>query len=234
MANKRVLAISDMHKPFGHPDTVAFLKEIKNTHKPDRVICMGDEADKHAISFHNHDPDLLSPSDELELAIKRLQPIYKLFPKCDVLESNHGSLVYRRGKAFGLPRHVFKSYREVLEAPREWKWHMDLTIKLSDGNKCFFHHGKSSAVGKLSQSLGMNVVCGHFHEQFYIHYWANPNGLFWEMQTGCLINDKSLAFAYNNNNLKRPLIGTGIIIEGQPKLLPMILDKHGRWIGKLL
>jgi hypothetical protein len=49
------------------------------------------------------------------------------------------------------------------------------------------------------------------------------------MQIGCLINDKALGFAYNKINLKRPLIGMGIIIDGIPKLLPMILNKKGRW-----
>jgi hypothetical protein len=35
------------------------------------------------------------------------------------------------------------------------------------------------------------------------------------------------------NNLKRPVIGTGIIVNGIPKLIPMILNKKGLWIGKI-
>jgi hypothetical protein len=42
------------------------------------------------------------------------------------------------------------------------------------------------------------------------------------MTIGCLIDDASLAFAYNKNTLKRPIIGCGAILDGQPKLLPMI------------
>lgn len=233
MANKSVLIISDTHFPYVHPDVIAFLTAVKKKYKPDRVIHIGDEIDHHAISFHPSDPDLASPGDELASALLKLQPLYKLFPKVDVMESNHGSLVYRKGKVHGIPRHVFKSYREVLEAPKGWTWHYDLTLKMSDGMYVYFCHGKSSAPGKLSQSLGMSTVCGHFHEQMHIHYWANSLGLYWSMQVGCLINDNSLAYAYNNTNLKRPLIGTGIIINGQPLLLPMILDKRGRWTGKL-
>jgi hypothetical protein len=232
--NKCILVISDQHFPYNHPDIVAFLSSIKKKYNPDRVINIGDEIDGHSISFHTHDPDLLSPSDELSLAIKRLKPLYKMFPQMDIVESNHGSLVYRKGKALGLPRSVFKTYREIIQAPPDWHWHFDLTLKMSDGNHCYFTHGKSSDILKLSQSMGMSVVQGHYHEKFTINYWANPLGLYWGMQVGCLVHDKSLAFNYNNTNLKRPIIGTGIIINGQPKLIPMILDKKGRWIKRLL
>lgn len=195
---------------------------------------IGDEVDYHAISFHGADPELMSPSDELKAAIHKLEPLYKLFPTVDVIESNHGSLVYRKQKFHGLPRSVFKSYRDVLEAPKGWKWGFDLTLTMSDGNKVYFHHGKSSAYAKLSKNMSMCVVQGHYHSRFEVIYWANPNGLFWDMRVGCLINDKSLAFNYNKTTLDRPILGCGVIVDGQPQLLPMILDRHGRWIGKLI
>ena len=233
MANKAVLIISDTHFPYQHPDTVAFLTAIKKKYSPDRVIHIGDEIDGQSFSFHTHDPDLASPGDELALAIQRLQPIYKLFPRVDILESNHGSLIYRKGKVHGIPRHVFKSYREVIQAPKGWNWHFDLLVRLSNGQDCYFTHGKSAASGKLSQSMGMNTVQGHYHEKMEIIYWANPHGLYFDLRVGCLVDDRSLAFSYNNTNLKRPLIGTGIILDGQPMLIPMLLDKKGRWKSTL-
>lgn len=195
---------------------------------------MGDETDGHSLSFHDHDPDLMAPKDELQTAITRLKWLYKIFPKAWVLESNHGSLIYRKQKVAGLPRFVFKSYNQVLQAPKGWRWVPDLTLKMSDGKSVYFCHGKTADVTKLSQSMGMSAVQGHYHEKFKIEYWANSTGLYWSMQSGCLIEDSSLAFAYNKVNLKRPLIGTGVIIDGQPKLIPMVLNKRGRWIGKLI
>lgn len=233
--NSRVLVISDLHAPYYHQDTIPFLTAIKEFIKPDKVVLTGDEIDGHCISFHDKDPDIpFSPSSELEKAIYHLQPIYELFPKADILESNHGSLVYRRGKHGGLPRSVFKDYREVLGAPRGWNWHSELTIKLSDGRLCYFHHGKSSNGLKLSQSMAMNVVQGHHHSVFNIEYHANPLNIYWSMIVGCLIDDKSLAFSYNKLQMKRPLIGVGLILDGQPKLMPMILNEEGRWIRKLV
>lgn len=217
-----------------HPDTIAFLALIRRLFDPDRIILAGDEVDYHSISFHNHDPDLLSPSEELKLAIKRLKPIYGLFPKADVLESNHGSLVYRKGKFHGLPRSLFKSYREVLEAPKGWRWHYDLTLELPNGQSCYFHHGKSGHYGSLSKTMGMNAAQGHFHEKMHITYWANPNGIFWDLHAGCLINYKDLAFDYGKNNLHKPLIGCAVIIDSVPRILPMVLNAKGRWIRKIV
>ena len=132
--NERVLIISDLHAPYYHKDTVCFLSEIKRLFKPDRIILTGDEADYHCLSFHDSDPDLpFSPSSELEKTIEKLDPIYKLFPTADILESNHGSMAYRKGKHHGIPRHILKDYRDVLNAPITWRWHSELVIKLSDG-----------------------------------------------------------------------------------------------------
>lgn len=231
--NASILVISDTHIPYEHPDSFDFLKTIKKKYKPDRVIHIGDEVDYHAISFHAADPDLLSPSNELQLSKIKLKPIAKLFPVIDFIDSNHGSLVYRKGKVHGLPRAVFKSYSETLDAPRGWKWHNHLTVEMSDGKSVYFHHGKTASSCKLSKNMSMSCVQGHYHSKFEIIYWANPTGLFWDMRVGCLIDDKSLAFHYNKTTMDRPIIGTGIIIEGQPKLLPMVLDTNARWIGEL-
>ena len=233
--NERVLVISDLHSPYYHRDTIPFLRSIKECFDPDKVVLTGDEIDGHCMSFHDTDPDLpFSPSSELEKAINLLRPIYELFPKADILESNHGSLVYRRGKHGGLPRHVFKDYREILDAPAGWNWHMELVVKLSDGRDCYFTHGKSPNGLKLGQSMSMNTVQGHHHSIFDIQYHANPSDIYWSMVCGCLIDDKSLAFAYNKSTLKRPIIGCGIILNGQPKLLPMVLNSSGRWNKKIV
>lgn len=231
--NKCILIISDTHFPYCHEDTLAFLEAIRSAYKPDRVVHIGDEIDLHSISYHEPNPDLASPAEEFRLAIEYLETLYKMFPKVDLIESNHGSLVYRKAMTAGLPSQVIKSYNEILQAPKGWRWHFDLTINASDGQPIYFCHGKTATHGGLSKSMGMSCVQGHYHEKFEIIYWANSLGLYWDMRVGCLVNDDSLAFAYNNTNLKRPIIGTGIIIDGQPQLIPMILNKKGRWIGKL-
>lgn len=229
--NSRVLVISDMHIPYHHQDTLLFLEYLKDKYQPTRVICIGDELDKAALSYHESDPDLPSAGDELSKSLPIIAQLKELFPVMDILESNHGSLVYRKAKTAGIPRHYLKSYNNVLEVGDNWKWHFDLTITLPNGQLCYFHHGKVAEGARLSQTMGMNAVQGHYHERFKIDYWGNPVGLFWSMQVGCFADDKSLAMSYNNANLKRPVVGCGLIIDSQPVLEPMLLGKDGRWIG---
>lgn len=229
--NSRVLHISDMHIPYHHPDTVAFLAHLKDKYQPTRVICLGDEWDLHGLSYHESDPDLLSAGGELESALPVTAELFDLFPVMDILDSNHGSLVWRKAKTHGIPRHYIKSYNDVLGVDENWKWHFDLTIELPNGLKCYYHHGKVTDVTKLSQQMGMCAVQGHFHEKFKVEYWGNPNDLYWGLQSGCLIDDTSYAFAYNNVNIKRPVIGTSLIIDGQPILEPMVLRADGSWRG---
>lgn len=221
--NSSILIISDMHIPYHHKDSLDFLNDLRVKYKPTRIICMGDELDKHSLSFHDSDPNLMSAGDELEKALPTIEQLKKLFPKMDLLESNHGSLVYRKAKHHGIPRQYLKSYNEVLGVNDEWNWHFDLTVTLPNGQPCYFHHGKSSDVVALSQTMGMNAVQGHYHEKLNVQYWANPLGLYFGLQTGCLIDDKSLAFSYNNVNLKRPLIGTALIVDSNPIIETMKL-----------
>lgn len=185
----------------------------------------------HAMSFHDSDPNLVSAGDELNNAIEALQPIYKLFPNMDLVDSNHGSMVYRKGKVHGIPRKYIRDYGDVLDAPTGWNWHMELLLDIPGGNQLLVHHGLSKDVMKVVAQRGMCVVQGHYHTEFRIGYLGNPNHLLWGMNIGCSIDSKSLAFAYDRNNLGRPVIGHGIVIDGLPHLLPMILDSSGKWIG---
>ena len=229
--NSRILLISDMHIPFHHPDTLAFLQHLKDKYNPTRVICLGDEVDGHGLSYHEKETEGMSAIDELRASLPVIKEIENMFPIMDILDSNHGSLAYRKAKTAGIPKHYIKSYRDILQVGEGWNWFFDMTITLPNGNKCYLHHGKSNNVIKTSQAMSMCAVQGHFHEGYKVEYWANPNGLFWGMQAGCLINDNVYAFNYNNCNLKRPIIGTGLIINSIPVLEPMVLDSKGCWVG---
>lgn len=230
---KSILVISDMHIPYHHPDAFAFLAAVKKKYRPDKVVCIGDEVDKHAMSFHDSDPDLKSAGDELNEAIFHLKNIYKLFPKVDIIDSNHGSMHYRKGKHHGIPRKYLRDYNEILEAPKGWKWHNHLLLKGSDGQSIYFSHGLRKRGLPVAQQLGMKFVQGHYHTEFSVEYSSSPEKLIWSMTVGCLIDDKSMAFHYNKVHNQRPIIGCGIILDGQPKLLPMVLNKKGRWNGEV-
>jgi hypothetical protein len=230
--DNNVLVIGDVHAPAYHQDTVHFLSAVKKKFNPQRVILTGDEINWESISFHTKNPDLPSPSDELKATIKSLQPIYNLFPKADILESNHGSLVFRKAIAAGLPTSVIRSYREMIAAPKKWNWHFELTLQTALG-PIYFHHGKSSSIEKLSKSMGMSSIQGHYHSKFYVSYWASPIGLFWDANAGAFADHKHMAMAYAKNSINKSIMGCIMIQNGIPQLLPMVLNKRGRWIGRL-
>lgn len=234
MKYKKVLAIGDLHMPYHHKDSFAFLRALKKKYKGfDLVVNMGDELDQHAISMHDSNPDLPSAGDELRLAKTYVKELEGIFPDMTLLDSNHSSLVYRRALKYGLPQAYLKHYNEFLDVGKGWKWVDDLTISLNDGSRCFFTHGMSANCLQIAQKMGMHAVQGHYHSKASIQYYSNPDNLNWAMQTGCLTNQQSLAFGYSKNFKDRFIISSAVIIDGQPRIHPMVIKNH-RWIGKVV
>jgi|TARA_R110002096_G_scaffold7665_1_gene33011 predicted phosphodiesterase len=231
--HKSVLVISDLHIPYHHKDSFEFLKAVKKKFKPDTVVNIGDLLDFHAISMHEHNPDLPSAGDELNLAKSYVRELEQIFPDVTEVHSNHSSLVYRRAIKYGMSSQFLKPYGDFL-GTKNWKWADDLTLEMSNGKRVHFTHGKSADVLKVSQTMGMSAVQGHYHTKLSISYWANPDNIYWGMQVGCLINQKSLAFSYAKNFSTRFMLGCGIIIDGIPRLLPMVLNNNGDWIKEVV
>lgn len=229
----RILLISDQHAPYNHPDMLKFLSAIKKKYNPTFVVNGGDEIDGHALSFHDSDSDLPSAGDELVKAIRVLKDLEKLFPEMVILDSNHGSLAARRFKHHGIPMKYLATPHEIYGVSSKWQWVNDFTAILPNGQPVYMCHGMTKQGLKLAAQRGTNVVQFHYHTEFRIDYIGNPASLLWSLQSGCLIDRKSLAFAYDKLNLNRPIIGTSMIIDSKPVLLPMTLNSKGWWIGRL-
>lgn len=180
------------------------------------IVC--GNCDQHALSFHDSDADLYSAGDELRKTQEVMKQLEKMFPKMDLLDSNHGSLIYRRAKHHGIPKHYIKGYNEILGVGDGWKWHNDMILYMPNGEPVYFCHGKAQRGVQLSQNMGMSVVQGHHHSEFNIHYWSNPIKTFFSLQCGSLVDDTSLAMEYNKLTLKRPIVGTAVIVDGKPIL----------------
>lgn len=228
-----VLLIGDSHLPYEHPDYLEFCKAVSKKHKCELHIHMGDYEDQHAISFHDNISELFSAGDELELVIQKTQYWYKAFPKMRILDSNHGSLVYRRLKHAGIPIAHIKPLKDIYET-KTWRWYEDVMLqtKLGDVYLC---HGKTTSYNKLAREIGCSAVQGHFHGKFEIT-WANSVAHErFNMFVGCGISRRSMAFAYGKNNIPQPILGCGVINKnGYPILEKMKLDKRDRWTGELL
>ena len=228
-----VLVISDQHMPYEHQDMFDFLEAVKKKFKPTLVVNIGDELDKHALSFHDNDADLPSAGEELRLAIEKIKKLEKLFPDMTLVDSNHGSLAVRKFKHHGIPMKYLASQHDIYGVSERWQWVNSLTVTLPNGQPCFFCHGMVKSGIKLASQRGTNVVQGHYHTEFKIDYIGNPQNLLFSLQVGCLIDSKSLAFAYDKLNLNRPIIGVGLVVDSKPVLVPMVLNSGGRWNQEL-
>jgi len=234
--DKTILAIPDLHAPYQHVDALDFLQDVRDMYEPDLVVNLGDALDFHNISFHDSDPNLYNAGGELHHAQLVMSDLEKLFPEMYIIGSNHGDLPLRRFVANGLPRQLLKSFNEIYAVGDGWKFVPDLTIKVKGRNipDLYFVHAIRKNALQVAQQRGQRFICGHFHENFEVRYAGNPNSLLWAVMSGCLIDKKSYAFAYNKLNLQRPILGCTVVEDGFPTLIPMVLDSGGRWIGEVL
>jgi len=228
----KVMAIPDLHCPFQHRDAFEFLSVVAKKQKPDVILCLGDEADQHALSQHTHDPDGMSPGDELNAAVKALKPLYQLFPNVKVCTSNHGARPFRRAMEFGIPKAYLKDYREFMQAPAGWEWRDRWEID----NVVYAHgEGVSGAEGALKMAVAnmKPTVIGHLHGDAGIRFWANSAALLWGMNAGWLGDQHAYSMAYGKHSLKKGILACGIVNRGMPFLLPMVVDRNNRWTGAI-
>ena len=232
---KTVLIVPDLQLPFHHRDAFDFLKKVRDVYRPHEIVNIGDEVDFHALSDYDHDPDGFSPGDELRAALQHLQKLYKIFPSSKVCISNHTSRPFRRAHRYGIPRAFIRDYSDFLKAPRGWEWR---NYWIVDGIR--YEHGDAlgGGLGKTVTTRAALVnqrstVFGHFHSFAGIHYTASPEDLIFGFNVGCLIDFKTYAFKYAMAHKARPVLGCGIVENGIPTFIPMILNGRGRWVRRI-
>ena len=231
---RSILVIPDLHAPYHHPDTLGFLQAVRKAFCPDLVVQLGDELDYHALSFHDSDPNLDSAGTELERGKQFLSELHVQFPDMLICHSNHGSMVYRRAKAHGIPVQMLKSYRDILlpnQRNTGWSWAVNWRIPTPLGDVLFKHQTTGILTDAAHNSC--NLVVGHNHGNFSVEYSASSSHLYYGCFSGCLIDKDALAFAYGKHSLRKPIIGCTVILNGRPMLIPMVLREDGRWINQL-
>jgi len=113
------LLISDTHCPSHHMDAFDFLTALHKKYDFQHKIHVGDEADWHSTSYHDLHPNKPNAEEELRRTREALQELYQRFPLMDIIESNHGSLNFRKAVTHGLPIGIVKSYRDAYFAEHD-------------------------------------------------------------------------------------------------------------------
>lgn len=218
--------IGDTHCPAMHPRYISFLKKVHKKHKCNRVVHIGDAVDWNAISFHEKDPQLPSPQQEYKLAQRQMYKLYKAFPELDYMIGNHSDLPSRKARAVGLPDCVVLPFADIWGV-HGWTIHPRYADLKIDG--VIYRHGDKGKGGQRLAALAnakdehSSVVQGHFHSQFGIEFAANHNRAIWGMQVGCGVAPNHPNMRYGRIYSNRPVLGCGVVINGEPILERMKL-----------
>lgn len=204
--------IGDTHLPFERPDYLNFCIEIFDRCKCKIIVHIGDLVDNHAISYHEHDPDGKSPSDEAEEAEKHLKRWFGAFPELFLCLGNHDRLPDRKAMTFGLPSRVLKSFREIWNFPLGW--HTDYFWEFYGVR---FTHGTGFsgqyAHIKAAESSRQSCIIGHTHSTLATHYLVSEKDRIFAANCGCGIDRKSYAFAYGRDFPKKPVLGCAVVTD---------------------
>jgi predicted phosphodiesterase len=215
--------IGDTHEPFTLDGYLEFCATTFKKEHCDTIVHIGDLIDNHAISYHEHDPNGLSPKQEYDLVKSKLQKWFKVFPELYLCLGNHDRMVDRKGKTVGLPQEVFKPFRDIWELPKGWK--TDFSWEFDD---VVYEHGTGysgdNAGLKACYNNRQSTVIGHTHHNSSIAYIANEKECIFGMNVGCGINRHTYAFDYGRDFKKKPIISCGVVSYGiHAELFPMKL-----------
>ena len=224
-AKKRVGIIGDTHAPYTHPDYLDFCLETFDSWECDTFVHIGDIIDHHSLSFHDSEPVLKGAHGEMLDARDVLKPWYEAFPKLTITGGNHDLIPSRQLKKIGMDAEVWmKPLDQVYQFPRGWKIVDTATI---DG--VLYHHGYTAngvnGFRRDAEQRMCRTVTGHAHGNCGISASASEHRLVWGMAVGCGIDNKSMAFAYGKHSLKKPILGCGVVILGEPHISYMQLGE---------
>lgn len=207
------LVIGDTHEPFCHPGYRNFCYDVANYFKVESVFHIGDEVDNHAISYHESNPNGMSAGHEADAAYDAMQLWFKTFPVVDVCIGNHSALNMRKAQTAGLPSRFMKSFNDVWDAPKTWRWAWEHRF----GDVCIEHGtGSSGQNGAMTRAKDnrMSTVIGHLHSFGGVQYSASDKDIIFGMNVGCGIDINRYAFEYGKQFKKRPTLGAGILLDG--------------------
>ncbi len=228
-----VLVIPDLQVPFEHKDALAFCSAVAEAIDADKIVCIGDEVDQMALSRFDPDPEADGAGPELRKALKRMQAWYRQFPEVQVATSNHTGRVQKAAFKAGIPEAYLRPIRDWMEAPEGWTWEDNFEI---DGVR--YEHGDAQGGMYAARNLAIrnrqSTVIGHHHSHGGVSYVANDKEMIFGMNSGCLIDIKSLAFKYARLAAFKPTLGCGVVLQGVPFFIPMLTNSYGRWTGELV
>jgi len=234
MTKKRIICISDLHIPYHHRDAFAFIRAVRDEYGITHATNVGDIVDNHYPSYHEMEAGCLGGNEEIRAARSACKRLQEIFPEMKISLGNHDLLPKRKANSASVPLDWVNDPNTVYGLDGGWDWDSHHYIPYGDNLKFLLVHSVGINLKTNAYKYSHSSVQGHHHSTFGIEYAADTDTLRWAMGTGCLIDPRSPAFAYDKKNItSRPILGLGAVIEETPITIPMILTKSGRWNRRL-
>lgn len=214
-----VQIISDLQAPFQHPLALDHIKRVRDRHRPDHFVVIGDSADMKFLKFAGvNDYDTAYRQHEMTLEFHR--KLYQIIPEAFVCTCNH---VYDRiinvASAASIPDFLLKSPREFLEMPEGWlardQWEIDGVI---------YEHGHRGISGqypyrKAIEKNHKSTVFGH-HACLAVRYYQINGVMKFGMCVGALTVDRDdkrrgYGMAYSRLYTLEMPRGSGVVHHGK-------------------
>jgi predicted phosphodiesterase len=206
--------VGDQHEPFSVDGYLDHCVDTFEHNRADRIVMIGDCIDHHAISFHDHDPDGMSPGDEYYLALEAMKDWYRAFPEAIWILGNHDRLPMRKVFAAGLPASMLRE--NLYQTPEGWT----ATESAEIDGVLYVHGGGMNARGmyghkNLAAHRGMSCVIGHYHRCGGVHSVASRDGAQrFGLAVGCGVDHRSYSQAFCKDDGPCTL-GCGIVVDGE-------------------
>jgi predicted phosphodiesterase len=224
----RVGIVGDIHLPFEHPRYLDFCCDVFGQWQVDYIHLIGDVVDGHALSFYDHNPNGRSAEDEAALTLEKVQRWHKKFPAATVSVGNHDARHFRVARRTGLPDRFVQGYADVWCTPG-WRWGESFVL---DG--VLYEHGvgtsgKDAALNRALQHR-CSVVMGHVHSWAGVKWHTSPSDRIFGLNVGCGIDIDTYAFEYARPFSTRPVLGCGVVLDGEYAYFePMLCGRGERY-----
>jgi predicted phosphodiesterase len=228
---KNVGIIGDTHEPFCIKGYREFTYEVFNRFGCSEIVHIGDEVDNHALSYHENSEGAYDAMREAELAQQEMDEWYKTYKNVKVCVGNHSALPFRKATTNGIPNRFLKTYEEIWNAPKGWKWELQWEI---DGVLYEHGTGSSGVSGARNRAIAnrQSTVIGHSHSFGGVSYMASRNDIIFGMNVGCGIDTSEYAFAYGKQFPKKPTIGCGVVLDKGRTAIFVPMDLGSKLIRK--
>ena len=141
-----------------------------------------------------------------------MDKFYAAFPDVKVCVGNHSALPFRQATTAGIPKRFLKTYEEIWEAPKGWKWELQWEV-----TGVLFEHGTGSSGPNAAKNRAIanrqSTVIGHCHSFGGVNYLASRNDMIYGLNRGCGIDNSAYSFRYGRQYPKKPTIGCGLVLD---------------------